>query len=114
MPNLVMFSCFINLMFSLIVYFINLMFIFVMNLLLFFAGLNSLVIVSFWRSAISKEVVSFHNNDTVFLRLMLAVLTNHPLMGLKRSVYTQMALDIRQSRRFFRFFFFTCFFGDEC
>ena len=53
------------------IYFVNLIFILVVNILFLFSGicLNSLVIVSFWRSVQnSKEVVLFHDNGFVLLR----------------------------------------------
>ena len=62
------------------IYFVNLIFIFVANILFFFLGicLNSLVIVSFWRSVQLRKKLCY------FIMVLsccdlLVVLTNHPM-----------------------------------
>ena len=66
------------------VYLFNLVFIFVVNILFFFSGicLNSLVVVSLWKSAqLRKKTCNFMIMVLSFCDLLL-VLTNHPLTAL--------------------------------
>ena len=66
------------------IYFINLIFIFVVNILFFFSGicLNSLVIVSFWRSVQLRKKLYYFTVMVLSCCDLLAVLTNHPMTAL--------------------------------
>ena len=61
------------------IYFVNLIFLFVVNILLFFSGmcLNSLVIVSFWRSVQLRKKLCYFMIMVLSCCDLLAVLTNH-------------------------------------
>ena len=63
-----------------LVYFVNLTFIFVINILFFFLGmcLNSLVIVSFWRSVQLRKKLCYFTIMVLSCCDLLVVLTNHP------------------------------------
>ena len=65
-------------------YFINLIFIFALNVLFFFSGicLNSLVIISFWRSGQLRKKLCYFMIMILSCCDLLAVLTNHPLLAL--------------------------------
>ena len=65
-------------------YSLNLIFIFVVNVLFFFSGicLNSLVIVSFWRSVQLRKKLCYFIIMVLSCCDLLAVLTNHPFTGL--------------------------------
>ena len=65
-------------------YFINLIFIFTLNVLFFFSGicLNSLVIISFWRSRQLRKNLCYFMIMILSCCDLLAVLTNHPLLAL--------------------------------
>ena len=73
-------------------HFINMIIIFPLNLLFFVSGmfLNSLVIISFWRTAQLRQVVLFHG--FVLLRLV-AVLTDIPLSALIAMLWLTGELD---------------------
>ena len=62
-------------------YFINLIFIFALNVLFFFSGifLNSLVIISFWRIAQLRKKLCYFMIMILSCCDLLVVLTNHPL-----------------------------------
>ena len=64
------------------IYFINLIFIFVLNIFLFFSGicLNSLVILSFWRSAQLRKKLCYFMIMVFSCCDLLTVLTNNPLL----------------------------------
>ena len=64
-----------------LVYFINLIFIFAVNVLFFCSGicLNSLVIVSFWRSALLRKKLCYFMIMILSSCDLLVVLTNHPM-----------------------------------
>ena len=66
------------------IYFVNLTFIFVLNALFFFSGicLNSLVIVSFWRSAQLRKKLCYFTIMVLSFCDLLAVLTNHSFTAL--------------------------------
>ena len=66
------------------IYSANLIFIFIVNILFFFSGicLNSLVIVSFWRSVQLRKKLCYFTIMVLSCCDLQAVLTNHPLMGL--------------------------------
>ena len=65
-------------------YSVNLVVIFVVNILFFFSGicLNSLVIVSFWRSVQLRKKLCYFTIMVLSCCDLLAVLTNHPFTGL--------------------------------
>jgi hypothetical protein len=65
-------------------YFINLIFIFAVNVFFFFSGicLNSLVIVSFWRSVQLRKKLCYFMIMVLSCCDLLAVLTNSPLTAL--------------------------------
>ena len=64
--------------------FVNLIFIFVVNILFFFLGicLNSLVIVSFWRSVQLRKKLCYFMIMFLSCFDLLVVLTNHPFTAL--------------------------------
>ena len=66
------------------IYFINLIFIFAVNVFFFFSGicLNSLVIVSFWRSVQLRKKLCYFMIMLLSCCDLLALLTNNPLMAL--------------------------------
>ena len=65
-------------------YIINLTFIFALNVLFFFSGicLNSLVILSFWRSVQLRKKLCYFMIMVLSCCDLLAVLTNHPFLAL--------------------------------
>ena len=65
-------------------YFINLIFIFAVNVFFFFSGicLNTLVILSFWRSIQLRKKLCYFMIMLLSCCDLLAVLTNNPLMAL--------------------------------
>ena len=66
------------------IYFVNLIFIIVVNILFFFSGicLNSLVIVSFWRSVQLRKKLCYFTIMLLSCCDLLVVLTLHPLEAL--------------------------------
>ena len=66
------------------IYFINLIFIFAVNIFFFFSGicLNSLVILSFWKSAQLRKKLCYFMIMVLSSCDLLAVLTNNTLMAL--------------------------------
>ena len=66
------------------IYFVNLIFIFVVNILFFFSGtcLNSLVIISFWRSVQLRKKLCYFMIMVLSCCDLLVVLTNHPFTAL--------------------------------
>ena len=77
------------------IYFINLIFIFAVNVFFFFSGicLNSLVIVSFWRSVQLRKKLCYFMIMILSCRDLLAVLTNSPLMALITMLWLTGKLD---------------------
>ena len=67
-----------------LIYSVNLIFLFAANILFFFSGicLNSLVIVSFWRSVQLRKKLCYFTIMVLSCCDLLAVLTNHPFTGL--------------------------------
>ncbi len=65
-------------------YFLSLVFIFSLNVLLFFSGicLNFLVIISFWRSVQLRKKLCYFTIMVLSCSDLLVVLTNHPLLAL--------------------------------
>ena len=89
------------------VYFANLISIFVVNILFFFAGLclNSLVIVSFWRSVQLRKKLCYFMIMVLSSCDFLVVLTNHPVTALitmlwltekinKHPIWLEILLDL--------------------
>ena len=70
-------------------YFISLIFIFALNVLFFFAGicLNSLVIVSFWRSTQLPKKLCYFMIMILSCCDIIAVLTNNPLLALIATLW---------------------------
>ena len=67
-----------------LIYFVNLIFIFVMNILFFFLGicLNSLVIVSVWRSVQLRKKLCYFTIMVLSCCDLLGVLSNHSFTAL--------------------------------
>ena len=65
-------------------YFINLIFIFAVNILFFFSGicLNSVIILTFWRSTQLRKKLCYFMIMVLSCCDLLVVLTNHPLASL--------------------------------
>ena len=80
-------------------YFINLIFIFVVNVLFFLSGicLNSLVILSFWKSAQLRKKLCYFMIMILSCCDLLLVLTNHPLTALIAMLWLTGKLDARHS-----------------
>ena len=88
-------------------YVINLIFIFVLNVLFFFSGicLNSLVLISFWRSVQLRKKLCYFMIMVLSGCDLLAVLTNNPLQALITMLWlnnvfpnwTDMALNTSSS-----------------
>ena len=106
-------------------YLINMIFIFAVNVFFFFTGicLNSLVILSFWRSVQLRKKLCYFMIMVLSCCDLLAVLTNNPLMALTSMSWLTGKLDgnarwrhisLRKSidKCFPLFFIFHCF-GDE-
>ena len=72
-----------------LVYFVNLIFIFVINILFFFLGmcLNSLVIVSFWRSAQLRKKLCYFMIMVLSCCDLLVVLTTHPFSAIVATLW---------------------------
>ena len=80
------------------IHFVNLIFILVVNILFFFSGicLNSLVIVSFWRSVQLRKKLCYFTTMVLSCCDLIVVLTAHPVTALvtmlwlteKMNVYT--------------------------
>jgi hypothetical protein len=77
-------------------YFINLIFIFAVNVFFFFSGicLNSLVILSFWRSVQLRKKICYFMIMVLSCCDLLAVLTNNPLMALITMSWLTGKLDV--------------------
>ena len=76
-------------------YFINLILLFAVNVLFFFSGvcLNSLVILSFWKSAQLRKKLCYFMILVLSSCDLLAVLTNHPLTSLMAMLWLTGRLD---------------------
>ena len=79
------------------VYSVNLIFIFVVNILFFFSGicLNSLVIVSFWRSVQLRKKLCYFMVMLLSCCDLLVVLTNHPLTALTTMLWFTEKINVR-------------------
>jgi hypothetical protein len=77
-------------------YFINLIFIFAVNVFFFFSGicLNSLVILSFWRSVQLRKKLCYFMIMVLSCCDLLAVLTNSPLVALIVMSWSEGKLDV--------------------
>ena len=77
-------------------YFINLIFIFAVNVFFFFSGicLNSLVILSFWRSVQLRKKLCYFMIMVLSCCDLLTVLTNNPLMALITMLRLTGKLDV--------------------
>ena len=78
------------------VYFVNLIFIFVANVLFFFSGicLNSLVIVSFWRSVHLRKKRCYFTTMILSCCDLLVVLTSHPSTGLAAMLWLTEKINV--------------------
>ena len=67
-----------------LIYSVNLIFIFIVNVLFFFSGicLNSLIIASFWKSVQLRKKLCHFMITVLSCCDLLAVLTNHPMTAL--------------------------------
>ena len=81
------------------IYFINLVFIVAFNVLFFFSGicLNSLVILSFWRSVQLRKKLCYFMIMVLSCCDLLVVLTNHPLTALIAMLWLTGKLDVSPS-----------------
>ena len=80
-------------------YFISLIFIFILNVLFFFSGicLNSLVILSFWRSSQLRKKLCYFMIMVLSCCDLLAVLTNNSLVALITMLWLTGMLDVYPS-----------------
>ena len=80
-------------------YFINLIFIFAVNVFFFFSGicLNSLVILSFWRSIQLRKKLCYFMIMVLSCCDLLAVLINNPLMALTTMSWLTGKVDANAS-----------------
>ena len=80
-------------------YFINLISIFALNVFFFFSGicLNSLVILSFWRSVQLRKKLCYFMIMVLSCFDLLAVLTNNPLMAFITMSWLTGKLDVNAS-----------------
>ena len=77
-------------------YFINLIFIFVVNVFFFFSGicLNSVVIISFWRSVQLRKKLCHFMIMVLSCCDLVTVLTNNPLMAVVAFLWLTEMLDL--------------------
>ncbi len=78
------------------IYFISLIFIFVLNICFFFSGicLNSVVIVSYWRSVQLRKKLCYFMIMVLSCCDLLAVSTNNPLLAVIAMLWLTGKLDI--------------------
>ena len=78
------------------IYFVNLIFIFVVNILFFSSGicLNSLVIVSFWRSVQLRKKLCHFMIMVLSCCDLLVVLTNHPMTALRAMLWLTEKINV--------------------
>ena len=88
-----------------LVYFVNLIFVFVLNILFFFSGicLNSLVIVSFWRSVQLRKKLCHFTIMILSCCDLLVVLTAHPSTAL--GVMLQLTEEIKANPEWLDIFY---------
>jgi hypothetical protein len=105
-------------------YFINLVFIFAVNVFFFFSGifLNSLIILSFWRSIQLRKKLCYFMIMVLFCCDLLTVLTNNSLMafiamswltGKLEVNIRSMGLYFLKINTYYSWFFIIRSFGDE-
>ena len=84
------------------VYFINLIFIFVLNIFFFFSGvcLNSVVIISFWRSVQLRKKLCYFMIMVLSCCDLVAVITNTPLTAVAAMSWLTEKFDV--SSKWFR------------
>ena len=72
-----------------LIYFVNLICIFVVNILFFFSGicLNSVVLFSFWRSVQLRKKLCYFMIMVLSCSDLLVVLTNHPMTALRAMLW---------------------------
>ena len=106
------------------VYLVNIILMLVVNILFFFPGicLNSLVIVSFWRSVQLRKKLCYFMIMILSCCDLLVVLTKHPLTALavilcmvdrEDQCIPWVAVGSREVNRHIRWFFSTRYHGDE-
>ena len=85
-----------------LVYFVNLIFIFVINILFFFSGicLNSLVIVSFWRSVQLRKKLCYFMIMVLSCCDLLVVLTYHPFLAFVTMLWFTEKINVYPGRPF--------------
>ena len=78
------------------VYFINLIFIFVLNVFFFFSGvcLNSVVIISFWRAVQLRKKLCYFMTMVLSCCDLLTVLTNNPFIAVVAMLRLTEMLDL--------------------
>ena len=78
------------------IYFVNLIFILVVNILFFFSGicLNSLVIVSFWRSLQLRQKLCYFTIMLLSCCDLLVVLTAHPVIALYTMLWLTEKMNV--------------------
>ena len=78
------------------IYFVNLIFIFVVNIIFLFSGicLNSLVIVSFWRSVQLRKKLCYFTIMVLSCCDLLVVLTNHPFTVLATILWLTQKINV--------------------
>ena len=78
------------------IYFVNLILIFVLNILFFFSGicLNSLVIVGFWRSVLLRKKLCYFAIMILSCCDLLVVLTCHPLIALTAMLWLTEKINV--------------------
>ena len=79
------------------IYFINLIFVFAVNVFFFFSGicLNSLVIFSFWRSVQLRKKLCYFMIMVLSCCDLLMVLTNNPLMAIITMLLLTAKVDVK-------------------
>ena len=79
-----------------LIYFANLIFIFVVNILFFFSGicLNSLVIISFWRSGQLRRKLCYFTIMLLSCCDFFAVLANHPLTAFAAMLWLTEKINV--------------------
>ena len=82
------------------IYFVNLIFIFVVNILFFFSGIciNSLVIISFWRSVQLRKKLCYFTIMVLSCCDLLVVLTNHPFTALVTMLWLTEKIKVFPTR----------------
>ena len=97
------------------IYLINLIFIFAVNVFFFFSGicLNSLVILSFWRSIQLRKKLCNFMIMVLSCCDLLAVLTNNPFVAVITMLWLTGKVDVNARWAYISRFFIIRSFGDE-